>query len=156
MNEKEKELEQQFKRVKEFPAFRPIPVFEMFISAFSISVTLMLFWQPTMLHDHTVAGASGLYSTLLKIMPQHMWAIAFAFASLLKSFGLLLEFDSLRYLGLLMSLTLYSIISAVFILEAPNIGMLTFTCMAIFTLVSFFVVKHTSIRTNSNNNKEGQ
>ena len=147
MNDKEQELEMKFNRVKDYPSFRPIPVFELFISTFSISITLILFWIPGFMHQNTAVGGENLYSMLLEVMPQYMWAFVFAAAALLKAFGMLLEWNAMRYTGIVISILLYAIIAYMFIVMAPNIGMIQFTCMAVYSIVSLVNVKHTSIRT---------
>lgn len=146
MDAQERDLEEIYDQIKQYEPFKPIPIFEVYISAFSILITITLFWFPFLMEEAKSAGTLELYGNLLEIMPQHWWAFVFALAALLKAFGLMFRFNNLRIAGLLVSAALYALIAFFFAMDYPNIGMIQFTCMAVFSLAAVFVVKHTTIR----------
>lgn len=146
MDAQEKDLEEIYDQIKNYSSFKPIPVFEVYISTFSILITIMLFWFPSLMLEAAANGPGDLYRNLLELMPQLWWACVFATAALLKAFGLMFRFSAIRIIGLIFSAILYSIIAFYFAMDLPNIGMIQFTCLAVFSLLAIFVVKHTAIR----------
>lgn len=146
MDAQEKDLEEIYHQIKNYAPFKPIPVFEVYLSTFSILITIMLFWFPSLMHQAASRDAENLYGHLLGIMPQYWWAFAFAITALLKALGLMFRFNSMRIVGLLFSAILYSIITFFFIIDSPNIGSVQFGCLTVFSILAMFVVKHTAIR----------
>src|SRR5699024_11950823 len=71
MDNKEKELEQLVEKVKNESDLRFPPIFEMYATLFSLSVSILMFIFPNMLQPDT-----NLYTWMLKIMPQFMWAFS--------------------------------------------------------------------------------
>lgn len=143
-NNQEQKLEEASQMIDNYTVRKHVPTFEVYATVFSILTAIMLFWFPTMLAA-TQAGTGGLYALLLDIMPQYMWAFAFFGAGVLKAVGLLVKSDSMRILGLVMSAILYLVFTICYAVNFPTIGMVTFLCMTIFTLVSITLVKHTSL-----------
>lgn len=140
MNSKEKELEQLVEKVKNENSLRFPPIFEMYATLFSIAVSILMFIFPNMLHP-----SADLYSWMLKIMPQFMWAFCFFGAGMVKAVGLLVDNVPLRVLGLVMSAVLYLVFTICYAISFPTIGAVTFACMTVFTVISINIVKHTGI-----------
>lgn len=143
-SEQEQRLEEASQLIDSYTVRKHVPTFEIYVTMFSILTAIMLFWFPTML-ESAQAAKGGLYWLLLNIMPQYMWAISFFVAGIVKSVGLLVKSDSMRVLGLVMSAVLYLIFTICYAINFPAIGVITFFCMTIFTLVSMVLVKHTSL-----------
>jgi hypothetical protein len=141
MNKQEQELEQLVKEVESVNITVP-PLFELFATMFSILVAIMLFAYPNMIYTYP----ARLYDNMMTIMPQSWWAISFFGASMLKAAGLLIGKNVLRIVGLLASVALYITLAICYALDFPSIGSITFSCMAIFTIISIPFVKHTSIK----------
>ena len=140
MDNKEKELEQLVEKVKNESDLRFPPIFEMYATLFSLSVSILMFIFPNMLQPDT-----NLYTWMLKIMPQFMWAFSFFGAGMVKAVGLLLDNVALRVLGLVMSAMLYLVFTVCYAINFPAIGAVTFACMTLFTVISINIVKHTGI-----------
>ena len=140
MDNKEKELEQLVEKVKNESDLRFPPIFEMYVTLFSLSVSILMFIFPNMLQPDT-----NLYTWMLKIMPQFMWAFSFFGAGMVKAVGLLLDNVALRVLGLVMSAMLYLVFTVCYAINFPTIGAVTFACMTVFTVISINIVKHTGI-----------
>lgn len=143
-SEQEQRLEEASQSIDSYTVRKHVPTFEVFTTMFSILTAIMLFWFPTML-ESTQATKGGLYWIMLTIMPQFMWAIAFFSAGVIKAVGLLAKSDALRIIGLVMSAVLYLVFTICYVINFPAIGMITFSCMTLFTLVSIVLVKHTSL-----------
>jgi hypothetical protein len=143
-SEQEQKLEEASQMIESYTVKKHVPTFEVYATVFSILTAIMLFWFPTML-ETTQASTGGLYWLLLSIMPQYMWAFIFFGAGVLKAVGLLVKSDSMRVLGLVMSAILYLVFTICYAINFPAIGMVTFSCMTLFTLISIVLVKHTSL-----------
>lgn len=137
---REQELDQLVEKVKNENSIRFPPIFEMYATLFSISVSILMFIFPDMLQPDT-----NLYTWMLKIMPQFMWAFCFFGAGMVKAVGLLVDNAALRILGLVMSAILYLVFTVCYALSFPTIGSVTFACMTVFTAISINIVKHTGI-----------
>lgn len=148
MDANEKKLEQINRAVNNAQGYKvkkSVPVFEMFVTLFSISVSILLFLFPNMF----IIDADKprhLYWLLLQIMPQYMWAFAFFIAGVSKAIGLLLDSNITRIAGLAMSMMIYISFSAAYVVGFPSIGFVTFICMTIFTIVSIPIVKYTNLK----------
>lgn len=144
MNKQEQELE---KLVQDVNGSKPMaipPIFEMYVTLFSIMIAIMFFIYPDMLMK--APGQPDLYKYMTAIMPQAMWAFAFFIACMLKAIGLMFNCDSMRITGLVASAVLYVLLTVCYAFSFPSIGSVTFACMALFTIVSIPIVKHTSIK----------
>lgn len=144
MNKKERELEEL---VNDLNCTKPVsipPVFEMYVTLFSILIAIMFFIYPSMLMN--APGQPELYKYMTGIMPQAWWAFSFFTACMLKAIGLMFNNDSMRIIGLIASSALYILLAVCYAFSFPSIGSVTFTCMALFTLISIPIVKHTSIK----------
>src|SRR5699024_10061823 len=141
MDKKERELEQLVDEL-ENDKFAVPPFFELYVTVFSIAVSVMLFVYPNMIY----AYPARLYDHMMGIMPQYAWAIGFFAVALLKSFGLLLNINVLRVIGLVGSAILYAMMTYCYAVAFPSIGAVTFACMLIFTVISIPFVKNTSIK----------
>lgn len=144
MNQKERQLEEISKKVSNYEPIKYSPIFEMYVTMISIAMAIMLFLFPDML----VQGASdsGLYSILLSIMPQWMWAFAFFFAGLFKAIGLLVESKIMRIIGLILSAIVYTIFAIAYAASGfPNVGGIVMTATAVFSLISISEVRRSSI-----------
>ena len=128
--------------VRDIKEQRRLPVYEWYVTMFSISLSVILFLFEGML-THTGSNVTNLYDIMLNIMPQYMWAFAFLGAGLIKAVGLLVSHDALRILGLTMSVVLYTVMTVCYALNFPTIGAITFGWMTVFSVVSLFMVKHT-------------
>lgn len=140
MDPKERELDELVERVKKEDTLKFPPIFEMYTTLFSIAVSVLMFIFPNMLHSD-----ANLYTWMLKIMPQYMWAFCFFGAGMIKALGLLLDRNYLRVIGLVFSATLYLVFTICYSLNFPTIGAVTFGCMTVFAVVSIEIVKHTGI-----------
>lgn len=138
--EKEKELDEIVEKVRNENTIKFPPIFEMFITLFSISTSVVMFSFPNMMQSD-----ADLYDWMLKIIPQYLWAFCFFGSGLIKSVGLLLDKDYLRVIGLIASAVLYLILTICYAINFPTIGSVYFGCMTIFTIVSINIVKHTGI-----------
>lgn len=141
MDKKERELEQLVDEL-ENDKFAVPPFFELYVTVFSILVSVMLFAYPNMIY----AYPARLYDHMMAIMPQYSWAIGFFVVALLKSIGLLLNINVLRVVGLVGSAILYAMMTYCYAMDFPSIGAVTFACMLIFTVISIPFVKNTSIK----------
>ncbi|MBM7598067.1 cation transport ATPase [Virgibacillus halotolerans] len=145
MDDKEIKLEEISNKVNNYKAAKSPPIFEMFVTLFSILTAVMLFLFPDMLQpaDNSI---TNLYWLLLSIMPQYMWAMAFFISGVTKAIGMLVDNNATRITGLVLSALLYTTFSICYILNFPTIGAITFTSMTIFTLISISTVKHTGLK----------
>lgn len=143
------ELEQLVNKIDNTRISVP-PLFELFVTTFSIAIAIMFFAYPTMLEDNQ----TNLYDAMLQIMPQSGWSIAFLIACMIKACGLLLDNNSMRITGLLCSVVIYLIFTICYALNFPTIGMVTFSCMTLFSGISIPFVKHTSITWKRKDGKE--
>lgn len=140
MDAKEKQLDELVKMVESHKIPKHPPLFEIYVTMFSILTSILLFW----FMDLFLSGAN-LYSLLLKIMPQYLWALGFFTAGMLKAVGLLIKNDPMRILGLVMSSILYLMFCISYSIIFPNVGAVMFFCMTVFTIISIPVVKHTGL-----------
>lgn len=122
------------------------PMYEIFITVFSLAFAVFLLVVPEALTHGDAASQWKPYLAMLNIMPQVGWALVFSAASLAKAIGLLLDNKSLRIIGLLLSAVLYLILTGCFAYGFPNIGVVTYATMGIFTLASLPLVKVTGLR----------
>ncbi|WJY27495.1 hypothetical protein [Sporosarcina trichiuri] len=138
---KEQELEQLVQEVKAITINVP-PLFELFVTLFSILTSIVLFAYPDMIYSYP----ARLYTHMMYLMPQYVWALCFFVACLLKAVGLLVGINWLRIVGLLGSAALYIALTVCYAIDFPSLGAITFSCMTIFTILSIPLVKHTTIR----------
>ncbi len=140
MDIKERELEELVNDVEKRPMSIP-PLFELYVTFFSIAIAIMLFAYPNMIDVST-----KLYQYMENIMPQAAWALCFFAACMLKAIGLLVNVNWLRITGLVASVILYVTLAFCYAMSWPSIGTIIFSLMAIFAAASIPFVKHTSIR----------
>ncbi|MFD1450823.1 hypothetical protein [Oceanobacillus sojae] len=140
MDIKERELEELVNDVEKRPMSIP-PLFELYVTFFSIAIAIMLFAYPDMIDVST-----KLYQYMENIMPQAAWALCFCAACMLKAIGLLINVNWLRVSGLVASVALYVTLAFCYAMSWPSIGTIIFSLMAIFAAASIPFVKHTSIR----------
>ncbi|WP_405101392.1 hypothetical protein [Oceanobacillus sp. FSL H7-0719] len=145
MDEKEIRLEEISDQINNYTPTKHLPVFEVYVTMFSILTAVMLFWFPDMLSVST-SNITNLYWLLLSIMPQFMWAILFFVAGMIKAIGLLVDNNATRIIGLILSAFIYIVFAICYAISFPTIGFVVFTCMSIFTLISIPMVKHTGVR----------
>lgn len=143
VNSNEIKLEEISSKVTEFKSSKYPPVFELYITLFSILMSAMMFLFPDMLHD-SVPVTLG--AVVLGLMPQYVWASVFFVAGMLKAIGLLVDNNTMRTIGLFISAVTYVVFSVGHILAFPSIGSVTFICMSVFTVLSITMVKHTGIK----------
>lgn len=146
MEIEERKLEELSLKIENYADTKPTPMFEMYITLFSITVAIVLFLYEDMMLSETVGSGAGLNGGLLGIMSQNLWAITFFTAGLLKAVGLVLEIDWLRTLGLIISGVLYLIISVLLFSSFPNFGSIIFFYTTVFTIYSIGSVRYTGIR----------
>ena len=139
---KEVTVEEVKEWVKELKEQRQVPIFEWFVSMFSVSMAILLFTFPDML-QYNGNNVTNLYDIMLSIMSQPYWAFTFLVASMAKSIGLLLKNDVLRIVGLSFSVVIYIVMTVCYTINFPTIGSVTFAWMALFSVISIFMVKHT-------------
>lgn len=144
LNYREKQLEEIADKINNYKPQKSVPLFEIFVTMFSILVAIMLFWWTDMLHVG-LGDEGNFYWLLLSIMPQYMWAFTFFITGVLKGVGLLIDNISSRITGLVLSSILYTIFAISHFLNFPSIGAITFSCMAIFSVLSIPVVKITGL-----------
>lgn len=145
MNEKETKLEEISDKVNSYEPIKHPPIFEIYITVFSILMAVLLFLFPDMLHLN-IENSTNFYWFLLSIMPQPMWAFSFFIAGMTKSVGMLIDNNTTRVVGLLMSALLYIAMTAGYAVSFPTIGTVTFVCLTVFTLISIPMVKQTGLR----------
>lgn len=145
MNSQEAELEVLIDEIESEYSSKVPPIFELYTTVFSILMAIMMFLYPEMLNDGRMNAVKA-YSNMMHVMSQPIWAMAFFGACMLKAIGLLLDSVWMRVSGLIASGLLYIALGVCFSIVFPNIGAITFSCMAIFTLISVPLVKHTTIR----------
>lgn len=141
MTPEEKELETLVRNINADEPIRFPPIFEMYITLFSIALSVLLFLFPEML----VNQSSNIYDWMMKIMSQNMWATTFLVAGLLKATGLLIDNRYLRYIGLVLSVVVYLTLTVCYSLVFPTMGAIQFGCITLFTILSIPVVKHTGL-----------
>jgi len=117
------------------------PTFELFLIMFSISLSILLF-----ISSDTLDPNGKLYSNMLKIMSQNMWALSFFVISMLKAVGLLFDKRQLRYIGISASCVLYFILFVCYFSIFPSLGSLFFFWLFVFSGVSIPLVKKTGIK----------
>lgn len=140
MDIKERELEEIVNEVEQRPISIP-PLFEIYVTIFSIAISIMLFAYPSMIDVST-----KLYQYMVTIMPQGAWGLSFFAAGVLKGIGLLINVNWLRIVGLLISAVLYVMLTFCYAISWPSIGTAIFSLMAVFSVISIPFVKNTSIR----------
>jgi|SRR5690625_3233262 len=146
MDQREIKLEEISNKVNSYKSTKHPPVFEMYVTLFSILTAVILFLFPDMLQPE-VDGITNLYWLLLSIMPQYMWALLFFVAGVTKAVGMLIDNNITRVVGLILSTAVYAILAVCYFMSFPTIGSITFTCMTLFTLISITMVKHTGLDT---------
>lgn len=144
VNSQERELEALVKEVEAEYNISIPPMFELYATLFSILMAVMFFIYPHMLRD-VESQPAHVYGNMMYVMPQWAWALSFFVASMLKACGLIFNMKPMRITGLIASSILYIALAACFSIVFPNIGSITFACMAVFTLISIPLVKHTTI-----------
>lgn len=140
MKTDEIELEKLVKDFEEEKFNGQPPLFELFITTFSLLLTVTLFIYPEMLNKGFRA-----YDILLQVMPSYLWGLSFFTASMLKGTGLLLDIKSLRIIGLILSAVFYFILSLSYAVDFPAISSIMYGVVAVFSVFSIQQVKHTSI-----------
>lgn len=145
MNVQERELEVLAQEVKDDHTISIPPMFELYATLFSILMSVMFFIYPQMLYGGD-GGTVRVYSNMMHVMPQAAWACSFFTASMLKAIGLLTDKTFMRVLGLILSSVLYIALAVCYSIAFPSIGAITFTCMAVFTIISVPLARHTTIR----------
>ena len=139
--EEEQELNEELQEIAASArTVRPIPLFEWFITMFSITMSVVLFLDPNVLMR---SGDTPIetYDVMLRMAPPHLWAFAFLIAGLTKSVGLLVHSIPLRVFGLLMSVLIYLSLSITFIVHYPNIGAIMGTLTAAFSAIAIVAIK---------------
>ena len=141
MTPDEKEIELMMENLEVDKALKTPPLFEMYITLFSLGTAIVLFLFPGMLDE----GNANVYDWMTRIMSQNGWALVFFLASLLKASGLLFNQNILRYGGLIISSLIYLTMTICYTTGFPALGTVQFACMTLFSLLSISVVKHTGI-----------
>lgn len=129
-------------RVEEVRSRKFVPLFEWYVTMFSVIFSVALFIFPDFLR-YTGNNVTNLYAIMLDLMPQYMWAFSFLIAGLIKSVGLLIKNNAMRTLGLALSILLYLIMTICYSVNFPAIGSIIFGLMTLFSGVSVMIVKHT-------------
>ena len=106
-----------------------IPTIELFLSIISLWWACICFGNP-----HLFDSLPDLYIVFAKISQEVGWGCIFILAAATKIFGILLEKNWMRKLGLTMSAFLYGIISAGFILSGHFLVHSTGTYFALSVL----------------------
>lgn len=155
MRQNEKELEELVKEVeyKSEEVYNHPPLFELFVTMFSITMAVLLFMFPTMLYE---PFPLKLYDSMTWVMPQSTWAFVFLIACIVKAVGLLFGLNKLRIIGLVISAVIYSSIAVFHALDFPSFGTVVFTYMTLFSLISIPTVSYTSIKQRKDNDKRGR
>lgn len=141
MDSKERQLEEISEKVNNYKPSKHPPIYEMFVTMISITLSIMLFLFPDMLSTEY----SSLYTILLVIMPQWGWAFTFFIAGMVKAIGMLIDNKYLRIGGLVMSSLIYAVFSISYTVMFPTIGSVVFTAIMVFCLISIPDVKRTGL-----------
>lgn len=159
MRKNERELEGLVKEVEEMAedSYNHPPLFELFVTMFSMSIAIMFFVYPDMLMANEV-NPSKVYGIMVVVMPQTLWAVTFFVACMFKAIGLLLDSNWSRIFGLVMSSILYGTLAVCYAFVFPSIASIVFGYMFLFTIVSMQTVSYTSIRHRKGDkiNSEGE
>lgn len=140
MNKDEEKLDRASRLVADLETQKKPPVFELFITMFSIFMAISLLWFPNLL------GYAVAHQWLLMIMPQHIWALVFLGAGLLKVYGLVRSRNIGRFMGLIVSILIYSTFAVCYTISFLTVGSVVFTSITIFTVISLPMVSHTSLK----------
>lgn len=146
---KEMELEEISKKVEKYTPQKNIPIFEVFISIFSLAMSVVLFLFPSIMFVEVYSNGNTeqVYGFLLNIVPQYVYGIAFFVGAMFKAFGLLFSKNYLRVIGLCFSVVLYLLFAICLMLSNPGILMILFIDLLLFTIISIPLVKTSSIST---------
>lgn len=145
MNSKEQQLEEISEKMGRSKIGKELPVFEMFITMVSISLSIVMFLFPNMFSSGVSSSLSP-YGFLLVIMPQFMWALTFFCTGILKAVGMLISSRGLRIGGIVLSSLVYGVIAVIYSIGFPTIESVVFTALTVFSLLSISEVKRTGLQ----------
>lgn len=120
---------------------RPIPLFEVCITLFSIYLSIMFFIFAELFEEQNHA----FYTHIRQLMPQIGWAIAVFVAAMTKVIGLLLNNVHIRRIGLVMSGMIYTAFSIGFATAFPNISTGLFAILAVMCFMNMTQVRSTEL-----------
>lgn len=136
----EVELDKMVHEYKDKVISHTLPTFELFITTFSLGVTVLLFIFPNLMAKDVIA-----YNVLIYIAPQYIWGVLFMVTGLLKGIGLLVDCNLMRSSGLVFSALLYIIMSMAYATDFPSITAILYGCLSGYSIISITQVKETSI-----------
>lgn len=120
-------------QMDEQPPKKPLPLFELLISLFSLYMAALLFWFPDLL-----ANGGPAYDKVENMAGAQKWAFIFFAAGIIKVIGIMMNKKWVRIVGLLMSVVIYSILTIAFSFSFPNFTVGIFGLLTFFSLVQIF------------------
>lgn len=143
----EQKLEELSIVVERFAEHKSAPVYEVFLTLFSLTSAVFLFLFANDMEGIHEGYHPMLYAALESLLTPWIWAFVFLLSGSIKAIGLIFQKDRLRILGLLLSAFIYMTISSTLIMWFPNLVSILFTYMAVFAFYCIGSVKYTGIRT---------
>lgn len=141
--DKEQQLEALTEKIEKAEDPIALPLFEIFITLFSVTVSILLFLEPNMIQGGADSG--NIYENLSRIMPQPFWAFWFFIGGITKTLGLLLNNLTLRLVGLVVSAALYGIMTVCYVMDFPNFSTILFAWMTVFVFIAMSLAKHSGL-----------
>lgn len=120
---------------------KPIPIWEIAITLFSLYVCALFFFFPSILAEQNTA----LFFYMDEIADQSLWAFLFCFSAAMKVVGIFLNNCTIRIAGLVFSALLYGTIAICYMLSFPNIGTGLFIVITFMCIMQAFYVKATEL-----------
>lgn len=139
-SKEEIELTKDISKFIEKPGVGRLPLHELFLTTFSLSITILLFMYPELFTKNVAA-----YKVMTGAASQYVWAIAFLSAGVTKGIGLMGNYKLLRKIGLFMSTVLYASMSLAYASDFPSVTAILYALMAVFAIVAMFQVRITNI-----------
>ncbi|MEK4025540.1 hypothetical protein [Sporosarcina sp. FSL W7-1283] len=148
IRETEMKLDELSKRVEEKVMKKNIPLFEVFVTLYSILVSIMILQFPSVMEimviDHGSEGVL-IFEMLLDLANPWVYGVIFFIAGAFKGLGLVIDNAPMRVVGLLLSVALYSTFTLALMFNAPSFILISFFTMSIFSTISLTLVKSTGI-----------
>lgn len=148
MKDTEASLDEISRRVEEHATRKHVPLFECFVTLFSILVSIMIMQFPHVLQLEVVGANDehiAVFQMLLALAPAWVYGVLFFIAGTFKGVGLLVSKNYLRVVGLLLSVALYATFTLNLMFNAPSFLLICFFTMTLFSVISLPLIKNTGI-----------
>lgn len=117
-----------------------IPIFEAFVSLLSCYLAVILLWNDNFFGTNPIT-----YDKLSNLVDEKTAAAIFFVAAAVKICGILLNLNSLRIIGLVMSALIYLSIATTYFMGQALWGLGIFSLLSVFSVISIFEVKYTKL-----------